>query len=180
MQPACTCSTAVCIVLQILTVTQQAVYMVHAYPYIADDVRVLEVLAAQRNEVPMSSLTHAGGLSDFQHETNWLQVPFYLQLVTLDRLHQHVPLVSSLSLALSTGCKASPSIDDTGVALRAFSMAGTALHSFYHTMRKVLILQLSTEHDAMVAAMRCRYVCRLSAHNVQSNGLAWPLLIYVF
>ena len=72
MQLACIFSTTG--VLQILTVTQQAVYMVQAYPYTAYDLRVLEVLAAQRNEVPTSALTHAAGLSDFEHETNWLQV----------------------------------------------------------------------------------------------------------
>ena len=83
------------VVLQILTDTQQAACIVRAFPYISEDLRLFEVLAAQRNEVPVSTLTHAAGLSDFDHEINWLQVPIYLNKVTSDRFHEHVELKSS-------------------------------------------------------------------------------------
>ncbi|KAL0018369.1 hypothetical protein WJX77_003606 [Trebouxia sp. C0004] len=70
----------------ILTDTQQAACIVRAFPYISEDLRLLEALAAQRNEVPVSALTHAAGLSDFDHEINWLQVPIYLNKPPRKRL----------------------------------------------------------------------------------------------
>ena len=72
---------------------QQTVGIVKAFPYIPVKPRVLEVLAASRNEPPTAFLTQSQGLDDFEHNTNWQAVVNYLKNITADNLHLHVPLV---------------------------------------------------------------------------------------
>ena len=86
--------------MQILTGTQQAKCVALAFPYIADEPRTFEVLAAQRNEASLTTLTQPAGLDDFEHNFNWLQVASYLRSVTPGKLHDHVPLMSSQLAAL--------------------------------------------------------------------------------
>ena len=105
------------VVLQILTVMQQASCISHAFPYAADDLCVFEVLAAHRKEAPVIELGQSAGLCDSEHEISWLQVVNYLKSVMTDRLHQHVYLMSSPLVALfqrSRGCKTPPPSDDAG------------------------------------------------------------------
>ena len=78
---------------QILTLTQQAVCVVKGFPYIADKVRSLGVLAAMQQEPPSTALTQQPGVDDFEHHTNWQQIVNYLRMVTKENLHLHVPLV---------------------------------------------------------------------------------------
>ena len=61
-----------------------------AFPYIADEPRILETLAAQRNETPLSMLTQPAGLDDFELESSWVQIASYLSSVTQDKLDEHV------------------------------------------------------------------------------------------
>ncbi|DBA89302.1 TPA: hypothetical protein ACH3X2_004799 [Trebouxia sp. C0005] len=84
----------------ILTYMQQATCITMAFPYIADEPRILEVLAAQRNETPLSMLTQPAGLDDFELDSSWLQVASYLSSVTQDKLDEHVPLMSNHLVAL--------------------------------------------------------------------------------
>ena len=79
---------------------QQATCIAMAFPYIADKPRILETLAAQRNETPLSMLTQPAGLDDFEHDSSWLQIASYLSSVTQDKLDKHVPLMSSHLVAL--------------------------------------------------------------------------------
>ena len=105
------------VVLQILTLMQQASSISHAFPYTADDLSVFEVLAAQRKEASVIVLGQSAGLCDSEHEISWLQVANYLKSVTMDRLHQHVYLMSSPLVALfqrSRGCNTPPPSDDAG------------------------------------------------------------------
>lgn len=88
------------VTLQILTYMQQATCITMAFPYIADEPRILEVLAAQRNETPLSMLTQPAGLDDFELDSSWLQVASYLSSVTQDKLDEHVPLMSNHLVAL--------------------------------------------------------------------------------
>jgi len=79
---------------------QQATCITMAFPYIADEPRILETLAAQRNETPLSMLTQPAGLDDFELESSWVQTASYLSSVTQDKLDEHVPLMSSHLVAL--------------------------------------------------------------------------------
>ena len=83
------------VLLQILTARQQAVCIAKAFPYIADDPRTFELIAARRLEVPLSVLTQPPGLDDFEHNTNWSRVANYLKTVTKSNLHEHNQLVSN-------------------------------------------------------------------------------------
>ena len=87
-------------VVQILTSTQHAKCIALAVPYVADEPRTFEVLAAQRSEASLTMLTQPAGLDDFEHNVNWLQVASYLRSVMQDKLHDHVPLMSSQLVAL--------------------------------------------------------------------------------
>jgi len=88
------------VTLQILTYMQQATCIAMAFPYIADEPRILETLAAQRNETPLSMLTQPAGLDDFEHDSSWLQIASYLSSETQDKLNEHVPLMSNHLVAL--------------------------------------------------------------------------------
>ena len=77
---------------QILTTRQQARCVVNAFPYSPDKLRILEVLAAARQEPPVSLLTQQGDGDDWQHYANWQQVVHLLQTVTKANLHLHVPV----------------------------------------------------------------------------------------
>lgn len=73
---------------QIWTSRQVAVQVVHAYPYILDKPRLLDVLAAHRGQVHMQIAPEVDSL---QHAANWQQVEDYLHRFTPVDLHRHVP-----------------------------------------------------------------------------------------
>ena len=77
---------------------QQAICMVQPYPYIPDEPRCFEALAAVRGEPPTTVLTQPGGLDDLQHAANWQQVQTYLKTVTQDNLHVHVPFQQKVAV----------------------------------------------------------------------------------
>ena len=64
-----------------------------AFPYIADEPRLFEVLAAQRNEVPLAALTQPSGPDDLEYNTNWLQVAVYLRSINRQNLIDYVPFI---------------------------------------------------------------------------------------
>ena len=81
------------ILLQILTGEQKALSLVKAFPYIADEPRLFETLAAQRNAAPLAVLTQPSGPDDLEYNTNWLQVAVYLRSISRQNLVNHVPFI---------------------------------------------------------------------------------------
>ncbi len=87
------------------------------FPYTADEPRIPETLAYQRNETPLSMLTQPAGLDDFELESSWVQIASYLSSVTQDKLDEHFPLMSSHLVALFQMSKGDAvSSDETMVA----------------------------------------------------------------
>ncbi len=82
---------------QVLTSKQVAIQIVHAYPWLLEKPRLLEVLAVMRGEPPAKVLIHSTELDDLQHAANWQQVEEYSKCITVQDLHRHVPLVQTHS-----------------------------------------------------------------------------------
>ena len=80
------------VLLQILTIKQQAVGVVKAFPYIPEQPRLVEVLADLQSEEPISNLTQNTGLDNAEYDAHWQQVVRYLEGVSADNLHLHVKL----------------------------------------------------------------------------------------
>ena len=72
--------------------TQQALSVVKAFPYIAEQARIIEIIAALHGEPSISVLTQARGDDDFEHHVNWQQVVAYLGTIGVDNIHLHVAL----------------------------------------------------------------------------------------
>lgn len=79
--------------LQILTITQQATGIVEAFPYIPEQPRLVEALAALHSEPPIASLTQAVGIENVQLHTNWRKILEYLSSVTSENVHLYVPIL---------------------------------------------------------------------------------------
>ena len=79
--------------MQVLTIKQQAVGVVKAFPYIPEQPRLFEALAALHNEQPIRVLTQAANVDNAQHHDNWRGVVAYLGRVTGANLHEHVPIL---------------------------------------------------------------------------------------
>ena len=82
------------VLLQVLTMMQQALCVMKGFPYIADKTRALEVLAALRGEPPTVLLAQPTDQDDFEHHTSWQRVVNYLKTVTRDNVHWHVPFAT--------------------------------------------------------------------------------------
>lgn len=81
--------------LQILTIKQQAVGVVKAFPYIPEQPRLFEALAALHNAQPIRLLTQGSGGDSAEQHANWQQVVAYLGGVTHTNLHMHVPILTA-------------------------------------------------------------------------------------
>jgi len=81
--------------LQVLTLTQQALYTVNSFPYIPDTMRLFEALAATSNAAPVGALTQA--VDDFEHSITWQEIVNYLKNITQANIHLHVPLIGASS-----------------------------------------------------------------------------------
>lgn len=79
--------------MQIITARQHAIGIVHSYPFIPEKHRLLELLVAKRNEPTVEALTQSAGLDDLQHAANWQQIDEYLKTVTVQNMHQYIPLM---------------------------------------------------------------------------------------
>ena len=66
--------------------------VVHAYPYVLDKARLLDVLATQRGALYMPVTTSMYSVDSLQHAANWQQVEEYLDRCTMQDLHSHIPL----------------------------------------------------------------------------------------
>lgn len=78
--------------MQIYTLTQQAMSIVQAFPYIVEKPVIFDLLAAERGEPPAWQLLAPAGLDDLEHSAKWHQVSRYLATVTPDLTDVHVPL----------------------------------------------------------------------------------------
>ncbi|KAL3132930.1 hypothetical protein ABBQ38_006844 [Trebouxia sp. C0009 RCD-2024] len=77
----------------IITAKQHAIGIVHSYPFIPEKHRLLELLVAIRHEPTVEALTQSTGLDDLQHAANWQQIDEYLKTVTVQNMHQYIPLI---------------------------------------------------------------------------------------
>ena len=78
--------------MQIHTFEQLATGMVHAYPLVISHL-MLEVLAKDRDQPTMQELIHDTSVDDFQHAANWEEVLAYLKTITMQNLHEYVPVL---------------------------------------------------------------------------------------
>lgn len=76
---------------QIHTSRQLAAAMVHAYPH-TPNYHLLERLAEDRGEPSMEQLAADTSVDRFQHAANWEQVETYLQKITMNNMHEYVPM----------------------------------------------------------------------------------------
>ncbi len=83
------------VVVQILTSKQLAVQVVHAYPWLLDKPRFLDVLAASRGELTAQALKESAGLDDLQLAANWQEIEQYPTCFTAQDLQRRVPLLST-------------------------------------------------------------------------------------
>ncbi len=77
---------------------QQALSISLAFPYMPDERRLFKLLAAKHRKASLLGIAQAAELSDFEHIANWSQVgryEEYLQTVSEQTLHQHVPFVKT-------------------------------------------------------------------------------------
>lgn len=81
------------VAVQILTTTQQALNIVKAFPYMPEQARMVEVIAALHSEAPIAVLTQSEDIDDFDHHVNWQQVVDYLGTIDTDNIHVRVPLM---------------------------------------------------------------------------------------
>ena len=79
--------------MQILTTTQQALCIVKSFPYIPEQPRLVETVAALHDEPPISLLTQSRGIDDFEHHIAWQQVVDYLHSLRGSNMQVHVPLI---------------------------------------------------------------------------------------
>ena len=82
-----------CCLVQIYTLTQQAMSMVKAFPYVAEKPQIFDVMAAERGELSARGLMQPAGLDNIEHNAKWQQIVQYLATVTADNLDLHVPIV---------------------------------------------------------------------------------------
>ena len=76
---------------QIHTSRQLAAAMVHAYPH-TPSYHLLERLAKDRGEPAMEQLAADTSVDGLQHAANWEQVETYLQKITMNNMHEYVPV----------------------------------------------------------------------------------------
>lgn len=82
----------------IYSLTQQAISMVQAFPYIAEKPIIFDILAAERGEPSAWDLMQPAGLEELEHNVRWQQVTRYLTTVTADVTDFHVPLMPLCSI----------------------------------------------------------------------------------
>ena len=80
--------------LQIISSEQSAKCMVYCYPYWPKHERMLEQLVKERGEPSMQALLEDTLVDDIQHAANWQEIVNYLASITMDNIHDHVPLLS--------------------------------------------------------------------------------------
>ncbi|KAL0026893.1 hypothetical protein WJX77_009653 [Trebouxia sp. C0004] len=79
----------------ILTSKQLAIQVVHAYPWLLDKPRLLDVLAASRGELTAQALKDSARLDDVQLAANWQEIEQYLTCFSAQDLQRHVPLLKT-------------------------------------------------------------------------------------
>lgn len=78
--------------MQILTMTQQALCVVKGFPYMPEQPRLIETIAALHDEPPISHLTQSQGVDDFEHHIGWQQIVDYLRRLNGDNIQVYVPM----------------------------------------------------------------------------------------
>ena len=82
------------VLLQVLTMMQQALCVVKGFPYVADKARVLEMLASMREEPSTMLRAQPEDQDDFGHHISWQRVVNYLKTINRDDVHMHIPFAT--------------------------------------------------------------------------------------
>ncbi|KAL0023897.1 hypothetical protein WJX79_007624 [Trebouxia sp. C0005] len=77
----------------IQTSRQQAIMLVHAYPFVTHKDKLVSVLAEQHGEPSVQALLSDTTKSDLQHAAEWQQAADYLDTITVATMHLHQPLL---------------------------------------------------------------------------------------
>ena len=77
---------------QLHTSRQLAVIIVHTHPWVPCKHHLLEELARQQQQAPVAQILESAETDSIEHSADWEEIVTYLQTVTLENLHQYVPL----------------------------------------------------------------------------------------
>ena len=80
-------------VLQIMTSEQTAKSMVYAFPVWPKHGLLMEQLATERGLPAMQELLDDTSVDDLQHAANWEEIVRYATTITMETIHDHVPLL---------------------------------------------------------------------------------------
>ena len=81
-------------VVQIMTSEQCAKAMVYAYPHWPKHWLMMDQLAGERGWPSKQQLLEDTSVDDLQHAANWEEVVRYASTITMETIHDHVPLLS--------------------------------------------------------------------------------------
>jgi len=80
---------------QVYTLTQQAMSIVTAFPYVAENPYMFDILAAERGELSARDLMKPAGLDSIGHNARWQQIVRYLGTIRAEDAEVHVPIVGA-------------------------------------------------------------------------------------
>lgn len=80
---------------QVYTLTQQAMSIVTAFPYVAENPCMFDILAAERGELAARDLMKPAGLDSIEHNARWQQIVRYLGKIRAEDAEVHVPVVGA-------------------------------------------------------------------------------------
>ena len=76
--------------------------IVHTHPWIPCKHHLLEELARQQGQAPVSEILANAEADSLQHSADWEEIVSYLQTITPQNLHQYIPLNGSQQLELGS------------------------------------------------------------------------------
>lgn len=80
---------------QVYTLTQQAMSIVTAFPYVAENPYMFDILAAERGELAARDLMKPAGLDSIEHNARWQQIVRYLGKIRAEDAEVRVPIVGA-------------------------------------------------------------------------------------
>ena len=69
--------------------------MVTAFPFVAENPYMFDILAAERGELSARELMQPAGLDNIEHSARWQQIVRYLGTVRAEDAEVHVPVVGA-------------------------------------------------------------------------------------
>ena len=76
-----------------MTAVQSARLMVYAFPHWPKHALIMEQLARDAGQPSMQELLVDTSVDDLQHAANWEDVIRYASTITVETMHNHIPLL---------------------------------------------------------------------------------------